>query len=266
MNNENNINNEKDVNIENVEAHENDAVNNEVSSSSTGKKKHRHHRRHHHHDDDYEIIMGAERKISTPQRTAVTEAFDWLEVIVLSLAFVMVFFTYFGRLAIVQQTSMRCTLEEGHSLLISDFMYEPSRGDIIVFHAPSSSNIHDEPLIKRVIATGGESVYIDFPNWAVYVYEDPDGKYKTLDDIKAAGIKPLEELYIKNNPMYEPDRVMQFAGRTYPVKLAEDEVFVMGDNRQVSSDSRSFGPIKESYILGKVIVRLFPLSEFGGVD
>ena len=50
---------------------------------------------------------------------------------------------------------------------------------------------------------------------------------KTLDDIKAAGIQPLEELYIENNPVYEPEQVMQFAGRQYPVKLAEDEIFVL---------------------------------------
>ena len=225
----------------------------------------KHHHRHRRHHDDFAPIMHSVRK-APPKRTAITEAFDWLEIVVLSLAFVMIFFTYFGRLAVVQQTSMRCTLEPNDKLLISDFFYEPAQGDIVVFHAPASSNVgHNEPLIKRIIATGGQSVYIDFPNWDVYVYNDPDGKYKTLDDIKAAGIQPLEEIYIENNPVYEPEQVMQFAGRQYPVKLAEDEVFVMGDNRQVSSDSRTFGPIKESYLLGKVIVRLFPLSEFGGV-
>ena len=225
----------------------------------------KHHHRHHRHRDEFAPIMHSVRK-APPKRTAITEAFDWLEIVVLSLAFVMIFFTYFGRLAVVQQTSMRCTLEPNDKLLISDLFYEPAQGDIVVFHAPASSNVgHNEPLIKRIIATGGQSVYIDFPNWDVYVYEDPNGQYKTLDDIKAAGIQPLEELYIENNPVYEPEQVMQFAGRQYPVKLAEDEVFVMGDNRQVSSDSRTFGPIKESYLLGKVVVRLFPLSEFGGV-
>lgn len=230
-----------------------------------GHRHHHHHHRHHHRSEENEIIIGEERR-SAPKHTALTEAFDWLEVVVLSLAFVMIFFTYFGRLAVVQQTSMRCTLEEGDSLLISDFLYEPQQGDIIVFHAPKGSTVtHRFPLIKRIIATGGQSVYIDFPNWAVYVYDDPEGKLKTLDDIKAAGIQPLEELYIKNNPVYEPEQVMQFAGRQYPIKLAEDELFVMGDNRQVSSDSRTFGPIKESYILGKAMLRLLPFSEFGGV-
>ncbi len=225
------------------------------------------HRHHHHrrHRDEYAPIMHSVRH-EQPKHTALMEAFDWLEIVVLSLAFVMLFFTYFGRLAVVQQTSMRCTLEPEDSLLISNLFYEPAQGDIVVFHAPKGSNVmHSEPLIKRVIATGGQSVYIDFPNWAVYVYDDPEGKYKTLDDIKAAGIQPMQELYIENNPVYEPEQVMQFAGRQYPVKLAEDEIFVMGDNRQVSSDSRTFGPINESYILGKVVVRLFPLSEFGGV-
>ena len=226
---------------------------------------HHHHRHHRRHRDDFAPIMHSVRH-EEPKRTAIMEAFDWLEIVVLSLAFVMIFFTYFGRLAVVQQTSMRCTLEPNDKLLISDLFYEPAQGDIVVFHAPKGSNVmHSEPLIKRVIATGGQSVYIDFPNWDVYVYNDPDGKYKTLDDIKAAGIQPLEELYIENNPVYEPEQVMQFAGRQYPVKLAEDEIFVMGDNRQVSSDSRTFGPINESYLLGKVVVRLFPLSEFGGV-
>lgn len=221
-------------------------------------------------NNDYnEIITEEENLPEEPQKKkngALREAFDWLEIIVLSLAFVLVFFTYFGRLAVVQQTSMLYTLEPGNTLLISDVFYEPEIGDIIVFHAPDSAHIHDEPLIKRVIATGGQSVYIDFPNWAVYVYDDPECKYNTLEDIKAAGITPLPEEYIKNNKAYKPEQTMNFVGKMYPVRLEEDELFVMGDNRQVSSDSRAFGPIKESYVLGKVITRLFPVSEFGGVD
>ena len=253
------------MNTENNENKELETKSDDSEILSAERNDGKHHHRHRRHHDDFAPIMHSVRK-APPKRTAITEAFDWLEIVVLSLAFVMIFFTYFGRLAVVQQTSMRCTLESDDKLLISDLFYEPAQGDIVVFHAPASSNVgHNEPLIKRIIATGGQSVYIDFPNWDVYVYNDPDGKYKTLDDIKAAGIQPLEELYIENNPVYEPEQVMQFAGRQYPVKLAEDEVFVMGDNRQVSSDSRSFGPIKESYLLGKVVVRLFPLSEFGGV-
>lgn len=207
---------------------------------------------------------GAEDTPKKPKRTALQEIFDWVEILVLSLSFVLIIFTYFGRSAVVQQSSMECTLMDGDTLLISNFMYDPEIGDIIVFHAPNSvPAMHGEPLIKRVIATGGQSVYIDFKAWEVYVYDDPECKYNTLDEIKAAGIKPLDELYIKNNPKYDPNSAMHFASRAYPIRLAEDELFVMGDNRQVSSDSRSFGPIKESYILGKVIVRIAP--NFGKV-
>ena len=174
-----------------------------------------------------------------------SELFDWLEVFVLSISFVFILFTFIFRVAVVDGPSMMNTLHHGESLVITNLFYEPEQGDVIVFQSPSIG--FEEPLVKRIIATEGQTVEIDFQNWAVYV----DGE-------------ELDEPYVRRI-MGVPMNGWSY-GESYTVP--EGCVFVMGDNRNDSKDSRApiIGAVDERYILGKVVFRFYPLSELGFIS
>lgn len=168
--------------------------------------------------------------------------YDWLDSIVFALIVVMVFNLGF-RLVNVSGDSMLPTLQEGNRLVISHINYHPKYGDIIV---SVQDNTVEEAIIKRVIAVGGQTVDLDPETGAVIV----DGV-------------ALDEPYI-----YEPIYRNVPAQIEFPVTVPEGYVFVMGDNRNDSLDSRSaeIGMIEERYILGKVVCRLFPFDKFGSVS
>ena len=176
---------------------------------------------------------------------------DYVEIFVFAIAFVIVLFTFFIRLCVVEGPSMESTLYEGEVLAVSNLFYEPKRGDVIVFHQTGALN---EPVVKRVIATEGETVNIDFDTWTVTI-TDTDGNTFVLDE-------PYMQLdpYILNKELYN--------ARQYPYVVEEGQVFVMGDNRDHSTDSRGdlIGPVDERRILGKVVMRVMPLNKFGSVE
>lgn len=199
----------------------------------------------------------SEIKIKNRQkRTALHAVYDYLEVFCYALATMMVLFLFVFRLVTVDGDSMRTTLTDGDKLIISNLFYTPETGDIIVIN-PENHDDADEPIIKRVIATEGQKVFIDYDNWAVYV-----------DGIK------LDEPYIVDMMTYEKERFGEdkaMNGTNVPkykneFTVGKDKVFVMGDNRNNSKDSRSadYGEMGVNRILGKVIFRLMP--NFGGVD
>ena len=195
---------------------------------------------------------------------SVCTMFEYIETFCVALAVMIVLFLFFFRNVTVDGASMHPTLHGGvyetadgrvthaDTLIISDFMYTPETGDIVVLNVDG----HSQPLIKRVIAVGGQEVEINFNEWTVKV----DGVL-------------LDETYINRqgtvmspgsmNAMYGVDEngVCKFT-------VSEGKVFVMGDNRNNSSDSRDITVGEQSVenILGKVILRVFPLAEFGGVD
>ena len=168
--------------------------------------------------------------------------YEWLGSFVAALLFVVILFTFFLRLVRVEGTSMFPTLNNDDFLVITDLAYKPKTGDIVVFQVPSYKNGH--PLIKRVIATGGQRVQIDFENWTI-----------TVDGVT------LDETYINRDsrPMNRLD------GCPEEFVVEEGCVFVMGDNRNNSTDSRSnlIGQIDERYLMGRVVFRLFSLSPLG---
>ena len=129
---------------------------------------------------------------------------------------------------------MENTLQDGEHLIISHLFYTPKRDDIIVFEDREAGVT--SPYVKRVIGIEGDEVRVD-PDGSVYV----NGQ-------------PIEEKYVfKDGPDNKKTG-------TFPV--GEGEVFVMGDHRNVSEDSRKFGCISVDSILGKVVVRFYPFSEF----
>lgn len=139
---------------------------------------------------------------------------------------------------VVKGESMEETLHEGESLLVNKLsFYEPSRYDIIVFY-PQGEDV-DEYYVKRIYGLPGETIQI------------------TGNDIYINGEK-IEDNYAKN-PMDDSGIAEE------PLTLADDEYFVLGDNREVSLDSRDpdVGPVKEKNIAGHVVLRIWPLSKFG---
>ncbi len=155
------------------------------------------------------------------------------------LAVIMIVFLLLFRIVIVSGSSMFSTLWDGDWLLVSSSVLyqEPQVGDIIV--ASKDSFNHGEPIIKRVIALEGQTVDIDFEAGIVYV----DGT-------------ALEEDYV-----HTPTNIQE--GNAFPMTIAEGCIFVMGDNRNGSKDSRhpDIGMIDTREVLGKAVFLLFP-----GVD
>ena len=168
-------------------------------------------------------------------------AFDWLQCIVAALVVCILIFVFVGRTVGVVGPSMQQTLIEGDRLIISRLFYTPKYGDIVVLR---KDEFKEEPIIKRVIATEGQTVDIDFDAGIVYV----DGK-------------ALDEPYTNTPTNVREDFT---AG---PVTVPEGCVFVMGDNRNHSTDSRTevIGCVDTRYILGKALFRLTPLNRLGSV-
>ena len=171
--------------------------------------------------------------------------YPWLSYLydfVALIAAILLIFSLLFRIVVVSGPSMNNTLIDGDwLLLLSNVIYrEPERGDIIV----ASKDSFDEgaPIIKRVIATEGQTVDIDFVKGEVYV----DGQL-------------LDEPYIA-----EPTHTTE--GVSFPILVPKGKLFVMGDNRNESSDSRSpmVGCVDERYVLGVVKYRVAP--EFTKID
>ena len=166
------------------------------------------------------------------------DVFDWLQCIVTALVCGIFIFVFIGRTIGVDGRSMLQTLHHHDRVVMSNLFFTPKFGDIIIFHS-SAADFGGTPLVKRVIAVAGQTVDIDFGTNEVFV----DGKL-------------IDEPYINEPTAARED----FTG---PVTVPEGCVFVMGDNRNNSSDSRDrrVGMVDTRFILGKVLFLLIPGSD-----
>lgn len=176
-------------------------------------------------------------------------ALSWVSNVIIAVAAVLILNLFFFRIITVSGTSMCDTLQNNDRVAISSFFYEPSYGDVVVIQADklvnSSTNLYGEAIIKRVIAVEGDTIRINFEKGEVY----RNGEL-------------LEEDYIKT---LTTRRYTGWINSNEDYVVPENCVFVMGDNRNVSRDSRDIeavGFVDKNLIMGKAFVRLVPISEF----
>ena len=189
-----------------------------------------------------------ETKEQEEPRRPGAELYEWLQLFLGCVVAAVVLFNCVARLTRVDGDSMNNTLQDGEIMLIWSLGYTPKQGDIVVLNkTPVLLTGWTEPraIVKRVIATGGQTVDIDYMAGLVYV----DGQ-------------PLDEPYLPEE-MYLPGPTMQQTHWEVP----EGSIFVMGDNRNHSTDSRDIqlGPIDTDYILGRAVLALWPSERFGAV-
>ncbi len=168
------------------------------------------------------------------------ELYEWMQCVVIALIFCVLIFVFVARVIDVVGSSMVPTLENGDKIIITRLAGDYEVGDIVVLR---KDTFRQEPIVKRIIAEEGQTVEFDFITGAVYV-----------DGVE------LDEPYI-NELTYDPEDI------TGPVTVPEGCVFVLGDNRNNSTDSRraTIGCVDERYIMGKVIFRILPFGKMGAI-
>ena len=168
------------------------------------------------------------------------ELYEWVQSLVGSVLVVVAIFTFVIRMMGVDGHSMLNTLQHGDRLLVVNSMlyHDYKYGDIVILR--KNGVFDDDPIVKRVIAVEGQTVDIDFAEGIVYV----DGE-------------ALEEDYIRE-PTYTAE------GTEFPLTVPEGSIFVMGDNRNGSSDSRDYrlGTVDTRYVIGKAAFLIFPGPDY----
>ena len=165
------------------------------------------------------------------------EVFEWAESFVFAMFVVILIFTFFFRIVLVQGPSMRETLQDQDRLIITHINYTPQKGDIVVINSEKLG----KTIIKRVIGTGGDKVVVDYNNNTVTV----NGKVISNDNIREAmyNTNLFDEKYEVEENVFEYD-------------VPEGKLFV----------SRRIGFIDPSDVLGKAVLRLYPFDSFGKVS
>ena len=178
-----------------------------------------------------------------------SELVDYAELFVIAVSIVLILFSVAFRTCTVDGDSMNKTLIDGQVIVVSDTFYSAKRGDIVVVHLTddSGSSRNNKPLVKRIIGVGGDTVTVDYLSQTEMTV--------TVTD-KNGNTQTLKEKYVYLDPNVSASMIEG----TYVVP--EGSVFVLGDNRNNSLDSRSIGVIDERRILGRAVFRLAPFTFF----
>lgn len=173
--------------------------------------------------------------------SGVAGVYDILRSVFISASILILIITFVFTMVIVDGRSMQHTLESGDKIIVTKMGYQPKDGDVIV--VGKSEDGYSKPIVKRVIAIEGQTLKIDFENQQVIV----DGKV-------------LDEPYISSETIEGTAEI--------PEVIPEGYVFVMGDNRYISMDSRykDIGLVNVDDIVGKAVFVVFPFDRFGFIE
>lgn len=194
--------------------------------------------------------LTAEAEESKEKINWVKELRDWVISILIAVVVAFVIREFVFTLVKVDGASMEPTLQHNDRLYVNRFFYQPEKGDVIIFEPATDPG---RPYVKRIIATEGDTVYIDFKTGKLYINDVlmEEDYIKDLTHLKGSYIHSLETRgeYSKDNP----------------IVIQPGYVFAMGDNRNNSKDSRELGPVPVDEIMGGAVFRFWPLDEFGSV-
>ena len=179
-----------------------------------------------------------------------TEFFDWITFIFSCVLCFIIFFTIFARAITVDGESMLPTLQDKNMLLVTDVAYTPEYEDVVIVYAPSlynkQANTYGKTIVKRVIGLPGDTIRIDFGKGIVY------RNGEALDEPYTNSLTNIQQNFPNNKEVTVP----------------ENRIFVLGDNRNDSKDSRSYdiGMIDLRYVMGKSLLRVWPFDKLGTVE